>query len=79
MHGPKASGSCRSGEADAHGSRLSLTVLDALGKHAKGKDLGFGQGLSRSGAVRQDTRKLRNLGQPTAVRLALALKSQVHG
>ena len=53
-------------------------MLDALGKDAKRQDLGLGQGLGRRCAASKDAGKLGNLGQPAAVRLALAFQGQVH-
>src|SRR5437870_841659 len=67
--------------SNAEGDRLGsgLVVLETLSQDSKGKDLRFGHGVVRRGAVRKNAGQLRYLRKPPAVILAFALDLKVHG
>jgi len=53
-------------------------MLEPLRKDAQGQYFRSSHGFIGRGAVRQHTRKLRNLGQPSAILLALTFNVEVH-
>jgi len=71
----------RRSRSNAEGDRLGsgLAILETLSQDSKGKDLRFGHGVIRRGAVRKNTWQLRYFRKPPAVILALALDLKVHG
>ena len=71
----KATNSC---SRDAYGDRLRLGffVFEAVREDTESSDLSLGHGFISRGAIGQNARKFRDLGDPTAVFFALVLDSE---
>ena len=59
--------------------RRAFALLNALGQHAQGQNLGARDGFRAGGTVSHHTRNLRNLGDPAAIGLLFSFNGKSHG
>jgi hypothetical protein len=69
----RSSSDRRNAEGDVDQIGPCFAMLEPAGDHTKRECLDLGLGLGRGGAIRQDTRKLRNFRYPSPVILTLKL------
>ena len=73
-----ATDSCGQGKGYIDFDWARLVLFEALSEGAQGEYLCLSHGLFGCLAIAQGTRKLRNLGDPAAIKLFLALDTKVH-
>src|SRR6266704_7127669 len=73
----KAKTSC-SRDSDRDGLRLSLIVLKTLGEDAQREHFCLRHGLVGCGAISENSRKLRDFGEPAPVFFAFVLDREFH-